>query len=147
MGDRITTREQLTLVGLGLRTSNAAELAGAGKIAAAWNAFFDRQMQAQIPNQVHATATYVAFYDYQGEHRADYSYLVGAAVRAGTSAPEGMVRVEIPASRYVVFEAATPKEVPAVWHRIGSAGLHRAYTGDLEVYRLHQKVEIYVAVT
>jgi hypothetical protein len=89
MGERITTREQLTLVGMGLRTSNAAEVAGAGKIAAAWKAFVDGHVQAQIPNQVHATATYVAYYDFQGEQRGDYSYLVGAAVLRGGDAGRG----------------------------------------------------------
>src|SRR5258706_9625525 len=125
MSERITLREQLTLAGLELRTSNAAELAGAGKIAAAWKAFVDGHMQAQIPNQVHATATYAAYYGYQKEQPGDYSYLLGAAVRSRTSAPAGMVCIVVPASKYVVFEAATPAEVPAVWQRICSAGLHR----------------------
>lgn len=147
MSGRITTREKLTLVGLGLRTSTAAELAGAGKITAAWSAFTDGHVQTRITNQVHATATYVAYYDYAGEDKGEYSYLLGAAVRNGTPAPEGMVSVVIPASKYVVFEAATPAEVAAVWQQIRAAGLRRAYTGDLEVYRPHQKVEIFVAIT
>ncbi len=146
MSNRVTSREQLTLVGLGLRTNNAAELTDAAKIGPAWKAFVDGHVQAHIANQVHSTATYVAYYDYQKDEKGDYSFLLGAAVRDGTPVPEGMIKVVIPASKYAVFEVATPAEIPAAWRQIWEAGLHRTYTGDLEVYRKNQGIEIYVAI-
>ena len=146
MSDRIATRQQLTLVGLGLRTNDAAELAGFGKIAAAWRAFVEEKVQARIPNQVHATATYVAYYDYEGAQKENYSYLLGAAVRDGTPAPEGMTCLVVPAAKYLVVEVLSAAEVPAAWRGIADAGLHRTFTTDLECHRHRQKVEIYVAV-
>ena len=146
MSDRITLREPLTLVGLGLRTNNAAEVSGTGKIAAAWKAFVNERVQERIPNQVHATATYAAYYNYASEQKGDYSFLLGAAVRDGTPAPAGMVSIVIPASKYAVFTAATPADVAATWKRIWEAKLRRTYTGDLEVYRQGCETEIYVAI-
>jgi predicted transcriptional regulator YdeE len=146
MSDRTTLREQLTLVGLGLRTNNAAEMSGTGKIAAAWTAFIDEHVQKRIVNQVHATATYAAYYDYASDEKGDYSFVLGAAVRDGTPAPSGMVSVVIPASKYAVFTAATPADVRATWERIWVAKLRRAYTGDLEVYRQGCEIDIYVAI-
>jgi predicted transcriptional regulator YdeE len=145
--DRIAIRDPLTVIGLGLRINHAAQAQGGEKIAAVWRAFTEGRVRERIANQVHATAIYLAYHDYEKKDEGDCSILLGAAVRDRTPAPPGLEVVVIPAARFAVFEVATQAEVPGAWQRIWSAGLRRTYTGDFEVYRLNQPIEICVAVT
>jgi len=84
---------------------------------------------------------YAVYSDYASDHNGEYTFVIGAMVKNGTTPPAGMVATHIPAGQYAVMtsdKGPLPKVVPETWQAIWKmeeAGkLKRAYQADFEIY-------------
>ena len=89
----------------------------------------------------------------------EYSFLVGAMVKDGTTPPAEMVLKRVPAGKYAVFTSDMgpfAKVVPAAWQKIfqleDEGKLRRSYHADFEVYDQRSQdpqnaqIDIYIGV-
>jgi predicted transcriptional regulator YdeE len=98
--------------------------------------------------------------DYEGDKDGEYSFMIGARVKAAMGIPAGMMARKVPAGHYAVFTSErgpVEKVVVETWQKIWSAtnaelGGQRAYSTDFEIYDerardpKNAQVDIYVAV-
>ncbi len=129
-----TQKQELTIVGIKCRTSNAPE-AGPIDIPKLWARFYSENITAQIPNK--ASSDVIALYcDYEGDFTKPYSILIGCPVNAIDTIPEGLASKTIPAGSYALFSATGqhPQTLIETWGKIWKTDLKRSYTGDFEVY-------------
>lgn len=152
------TEQAFDVIGIAARTTNAAEFQGRGIILRLWQRFIQDRIASKIPNRLDSDIL-ALYYDYASDKDGEYSFLIGARVKAGTEVPEGMVVVRVPASGYAVFttqKGAVPKVVIDVWQKIWqleeSGELKRAYRIDYQQYDersynpLDAKIDIYISV-
>jgi predicted transcriptional regulator YdeE len=93
-------------------------------------------MIAQIPERIDS-AVVAVYTDYASDQEGEYTFVIGARVRASEEAPAGMVAKIVPAGRYAVFvseRGPVGNVVMKTWQRIWAAGIDRAYRADYEVY-------------
>lgn len=135
-------QDAFTVVGVTVRTNNAAEANGQGKIPELWQGAMENGTLQTIPNQV-GDGFVVVYSGYASDNTGDYDYTLGVKVSsAPEKAPEGMVVRKVEAGKYAVIEseAGPPQEViPALWQHIAAMtpaqlGGTRAYKTDFEVY-------------
>jgi predicted transcriptional regulator YdeE len=138
---KIENQESFTVVGLTVRTNNAAEAGGQGQIPALWqNAMTNGQLE-QIPNRV-GEGYVVVYSDFATDHGGEYNYTLGVRVSSADNLPAGMVKRTVAAGKYAIFqsEQGAPQDViPALWQHINSLspqqmGGDRAYQTDFETY-------------
>lgn len=138
---KIDNQESFTVVGLTVRTNNAAEAGGQGQIPGLWqNAMSSGELE-QIPNRV-GEGYVVVYSDYAGGNTDDYNYTLGVRVSSADNPPAGMVKRTVAAGKYAIFqsEQGAPQDViPALWQHINSLspqqmGGERAYQTDFETY-------------
>lgn len=138
---KIENQESFTVVGLTVRTNNAAEAGGQGQIPALWqNAMTNGQLE-QIPNRV-GEGYVVVYSDFATDHGGEYNYTLGFRVSSADNVPAGMVKRTVAAGKYAIFqsEQGAPQDViPALWQHINSLspqqmGGDRAYQTDFETY-------------
>ena len=138
---KIDNQESFTVVGLTVRTNNAAEAGGEGQIPGLWqNAMSSGELE-QIPNRV-GEGYIVVYSDYAGGSTGDYNYTLGVRVSSADNVPAGMVKRTVVAGKYGIFqsEQGAPQDViPALWQHINSLspqqmGGDRAYQTDFETY-------------
>ena len=129
-----------TVIGIEGRTTNAREAAGRGIIPGMWQRFFGEGILQEIPGRVGANICAV-YFDYASDHNGEYSFLIGAKVKNGTSPPRNMVVKRIQGGEYAVITSGKgplPKVVPAAWQKIfaleDEGKLKRAYQTDFELY-------------
>ena len=129
-----------TVIGIEVRTDNAKESTTNGIIPKQWQKFFSEGMVGQIQSKT-GSNLYAVYTDYASDHNGEYTYVVGAAVKDGTSAPNGMVVKQVATGQYAVFTTEVgpfAKIVPAGWQRIlkleDEGKLKRAYKTDFEIY-------------
>jgi predicted transcriptional regulator YdeE len=147
-----------TIIGIAARTDNAKESTAKGIIPKQWQKFVSEGMSAKIPDTT-GPNLYAAYADYASDHNGEYTYVVGAAVKDGTPAPNGMVVKQVPAGQYAVFTTEVgpfAKVVPAAWQRIfkleDEGKLKRAYKTDFEIYDQraqnpqNAQIDIYVGI-
>jgi predicted transcriptional regulator YdeE len=141
MTPRIVQQKGFTVVGIAMRTSNAAQITPESPIGKQWERLFKEGVLAAIPNKLDGTI--VALYtEYASDKDGEYSYVLGARVRKVESIPEGMVAKSVPAGRYAVFTSPSgpvQKVVVETWQRVwatpkSALGGDRAYKADFEVY-------------
>ena len=139
-----------TVIGFAGRTTNAAEAAGKSVIGPTTGRFMSEG--AKIPGVVDKNTSYAVYTSYESDFNGAYDYVRGYAVKQGTSAPDGMRSVSIPAANYLVFDApgSSMQDVISTWSRIwkyfsGSAPKQRAYTADFEKYG-EDGLKVYIAV-
>lgn len=142
------------VIGIAARTSNKAEMNGAGVIGALWQRFFSEKILERIPNKVGNDI--VALYtDCASDKDGEYTIIIGAQVSSTDNVPAGYVECHVPAEMRKVFvaELGDPSHVVlAAWQGIWSledAGkLIRSYRVDYEFYDMSGKnpVEIHVGV-
>ena len=141
MNPKVVQQAAFTVVGIAVRTSNAAEMTADGAIGKEWGRFMQEGVLGKIPNK--ADKNIVAVYtDYASDKDGEYTYLLGARVTSDSDVPAGMVAKKIPAGRYAVFtseKGPAPKVVAEVWRRIWAQpksvpGGDRAYKADFEIY-------------
>jgi predicted transcriptional regulator YdeE len=84
------------VIGVAARTSNAREMTGKGIIGEQWGRFLQENLLSQIPNKMDS-AIVAVYTDYASDQDAEYTFVIGARVRAGTEAPTDMVATTVPA--------------------------------------------------
>jgi predicted transcriptional regulator YdeE len=132
----MTTVDEVRVIGIEARTSNAKEMTAEGVIGNLWARLNREGFLTRIPNK--ADSAIVALYtDYESDKDGAYSFLLGARVSSAANVPEGMVARKIPAGRYAVFtseKGPAQRVVFETWKRIWGAPLDRTYKTDFEVY-------------
>lgn len=140
------------VIGISLRADNTDPAVGE-KIGAHWQRFFSDGIAGRIPGR--ADEAFIAVYtDYEGDETKPYSLIVGCRVEGDASAPDGMVKVHVPAQSYAMTTAKGPMPgaVVEAWQAIWNSELKRAFTADFEVYDQraadpsNAEVDIYTAV-
>jgi predicted transcriptional regulator YdeE len=124
------------VIGIAARTSNAREMTGEGSIGKQWGRFMQESLLGQIPNR-EDSAIVAVYTDYASDQDGEYTFVIGARVRAGAETPAGMVMKIVPAGRYGVFvseRGPVGEVVMKTWQRIWADGIDRAYGVDYEVY-------------
>lgn len=138
---KTVTVDAFDVIGIKCRTSNANEASGKGCIGQQWGRLMSESLLQKIPGR--ADNNIVAVYtDYASDKDGDYTYILGAKVKPGTTAPSGMVEITVKAGRFAVFtsdKGPVTQVVPANWKRIwelpkSQPGGDRFYQSDFEVY-------------
>ena len=142
-------RPAFSVMGICVRTCNAGQQAQQD-LGALWQRFFAEQIAQRIPTAL-APDLYAVYYDYEHNHQAPYTALLGVAVPATTVATDGLTRVDIPAQHYQVHHTTgeMPQAVVATWQQIWAhdATLPRAYGHDFEHYPPQAQPSVYLSVT
>jgi len=153
-----TNIASFTVIGIEARTTNAKEATPDGIIGKQWQKLFGEGVLDRIPERMDRNV-YAVYSDYTSDHNGEYSFLIAAKVKDGTTPPTGRVAKQVGAGRYAVFTSEKgpfAKVVPAVWQkifRLEDAGtLNRLYLTDFEIYDQRARdpqngqVDIYVGV-
>jgi predicted transcriptional regulator YdeE len=138
---KIEDQPSFIVVGVTIRTNNAAEASGQGKLPQLWEGVMQNGTLEQIPNKA-GEDLFVVYSDYASDHTGDYNYTLGYKVTSASKIPEGMVARTIQAGKYAALDSdqGPPQEViAALWQRINSMtpqqlGGTRAYQSDFETY-------------
>ncbi|MBT2226623.1 GyrI-like domain-containing protein [Nonomuraea sp. NEAU-A123] len=148
----VTERNELTVVGIAVRTSNADEIDPArAKLPVLWQRAGAPGAFAHVPGRVDENL-YAVMTDYESDHHGAYTQIVGIGVRTVPRLPEGMVAVRVPAGTALRVEARgqMPQAIVDAWQQVWkhteSGGTPpRAFTTDLEVHH-PGGADLYVAV-
>ena len=130
-----TKLDELTIVGLAIRTSNDPGKADQD-IPRLWNKFMAENTASRIPNRVGETI-YAIYTDYEGDHTQPYTMVIGCNVSNLDNIPEDFTVKIVPSSTYTKFTAKgdlTKDAVINTWMDIWNTNLNRTYTTDIEIY-------------
>lgn len=140
MNQTAQASEGFRIIGITTRTTNAAEMAGAGKIAALWSEYYFQGKISEIPNPIkpHTVAVY---HDYESDASGPFSLLIGLEVSKQTEAPAGFIALDIPPQKYVTItseQGPMPQVIIEAWQKVWSLTeqkkIDRIYSFDLEIY-------------
>jgi predicted transcriptional regulator YdeE len=151
MKTEFLNKDNMILVGISIRTSNAAEADPAtAKIAKIWENFFANQIFSKVKNQINEQEVMAVYTNYENDYKADYTMFVGHVVSGIQEDFEelGLELIEIPAQKYVQFtteSGAMPNVCVNAWQEIWkmenepNSPLYqqRNYKADLEVYSMN----------
>ncbi|WP_172200700.1 effector binding domain-containing protein [Campylobacter sp. RM16188] len=136
----VELKEGFEICGLKIRTDNASEMNGEGRIADLWREFLNSGYNGT--DEICAV-----YHEYESDLNGSYSLLVGTK-----GSPRGVYeKVIAKAGKYAVFskEGAGENTVIELWREIWeffeNSNLKRAYVTDFEKY-LKDKIEIYVSI-
>jgi predicted transcriptional regulator YdeE len=129
------------VAGILVRTKNAAEANGQGKIGPLWQRFMQQNLARQIPHRADAAFT-VVYCNYASDEKGDYDYLLGARVNSVEHLPAGMSWRQVEPATYAIFlteKGPMPGVLQAEWARIwqmtpADLGGRRAFRTDYEIY-------------
>jgi predicted transcriptional regulator YdeE len=123
-----------------------------------WQKFFEEGILHKIPNKI-GSNIYARYTDYASDRNGEYSFVIGAMVKKGTIAPDGMVLKTVAGGRFAVLnsdQGLLPKIVPGVWREIwkleDEKELRRTYNTDFEIYDQRSQdpqnaqVDLYVGI-
>ncbi|MDC6365538.1 MULTISPECIES: GyrI-like domain-containing protein [Flavobacteriaceae] len=130
-----TKLDELTIVGLAIRTSNDPGKADK-EIPQLWEKFMADNIAHRIPNKVDPTI-YAIYTDYEGDHTQPYTMVIGCNVSNLDNIPEDLTVKIVPSSKYTKFTAKgdlTKDAVINTWMDIWNTDLNRTYTTDIEIY-------------
>jgi predicted transcriptional regulator YdeE len=148
----VTERNELTVVGFAVRTSNSDELDPArAKLPVLWQRAGAPGAFAHVPGRLDENL-YAVLNDYESDHNGAFTQIIGIGVRTVTRLPEGVVAVRVPAGKSLKVEARgqMPQALidawQQVWKHTESGGAPtRAFTTDLEVHH-PAGADLYIAV-
>ena len=157
---KTTLQSPFYVAGFLVRTNNADEASGKGKIGDLWQRFFKENLGAQIPNRADSALT-VVYSEYASDEKGDYNYLLGARVTSTDHLPAGMTFKQVQAGTYAVVPTQVgqmPGVLQETWQRIwkmspNEMGGKRAFATDFEIYDErsanpeHAQVEVHVGMT
>jgi predicted transcriptional regulator YdeE len=140
----IVHRQEIYIVGITARTTNAAEATPqTGIIGKQWQKFFQEAVQQQIPNKLDYNI-YNVYSDYATDRNGEYSFTIGSRVaEPPQQLPPGLVLKTVPAGDYAVItteKGPVANVVIAAWKRVWDLenqkqlGGTRAYKSDYEFY-------------
>ncbi|MBH1990086.1 MAG: AraC family transcriptional regulator [Alphaproteobacteria bacterium] len=139
----IVTQPEMKLVGISIRTSNAAEFnPETAQIGPTVQKYISEGIYNQIANQKNPGTTLCVYTDYESDHTGKFTYFIGAQVDADSDVPEGLSRLTIPAQAYAKFTTdagVMPSVCINAWMDIWKMtpedfGSERAFKADFEVY-------------
>jgi predicted transcriptional regulator YdeE len=142
------------VVGLRTRTTNRIEaVPETAKISPLWRKFYADKVSDLIPLRVPGAPEIVAvYYDYESDHRGQYSLIVGHKVSSLDNVHQGMGGVVVRGGRYLRFpvEGPMPAALIQTWQAIWqffevSHEYERAYSTDYEIHRPND-AEIFIGV-
>jgi predicted transcriptional regulator YdeE len=152
-------QDSFDVAGYSVRTNNAADASGHGKIGPLWQRWFAENLAAKIPSRV-GNDVLAVYSNYASDEKGDYTHTLGARVSGVDKLPEGVTYRKIVAGRYAVFiteNGPVTQVVPAEWQKIWAVpaselGGKRAFLTDFEVYDRraadpqHTQVDIHIGV-
>ena len=146
------------VIGIEVRTNNAHESSADGAIPKQWQRLFMEGVLNRIPERLGQSIVAV-YTNYASDWNGDYTYILGAKVKPGTKAPEGLVSKSVPTGKYVEFTSSPgrPEQVvPEMWKDVWAyfqvpGNPTRAYGADYEIYDdmsdpTNVQVKLYVGV-
>src|SRR5450755_12867 len=95
-------RSEFEVIGIEARTNNTQESTGNGAIPKQWQRLFMEGLLNRIPDRLDQSIVAV-YTKYASDWNGDYTYVLGAKVKRGTKAPEGMVSTNVAAGKYLEF--------------------------------------------
>ncbi|OGO89216.1 MAG: transcriptional regulator [Clostridiales bacterium GWF2_38_85] len=153
---------EIQLVGVAIRTNNKAESDPfMSKIGIIVQRYFRESLSEKIVNRKSPGKTFCVYADYEGDHRGDYTYLIGEEVTSCGGLPDGFITFTIPTQSYIKFTngpGPMPKVCIQVWEEVwslssASLGGERNYRADFEIYderaedSSHTELDVYVGVS
>ena len=129
------------VAGYALRTNNADEISGHGKIGELWRRFVQQNLGSTIPHRTDSSM--IALYsDYSSNEKGEFTYLLGARVSSVRGLSAKLSYRKIAPGEYVVFTTrlgpvveVLPEEWNTIWKcRPDQLGGGRAFITDYEVY-------------
>jgi len=146
------------VIGIEARTNNSQESSAEGAIPKQWQRLFMENLLNHVPDKLDQSIVAV-YTNYASDWNGDYTYILGAKVKPGAKAPDGMVSKSIPAGKYVEFvsKRGRPEQVvPEMWKEVWAyfqipGNPSRAYGRDYEIYDdlsdpTNMQVRLYVGV-
>jgi predicted transcriptional regulator YdeE len=146
--------EGFSVIGIGVRTTNQDEAAGSGRIGALWRRFHMERVAERVPERLDDDEVLAVYSGYESDETGAYDLVVGMRVPAGATAPEGLVRVDVPAATYAEFatrRGPMPDVLVETWARIWPMRARRRFTADFERHARQadpsaSAVQVFVAV-
>ncbi len=155
----MTELAPLSLAGVTVRTSNAAEMGPEAKISGLWAKFWAEEIAGKLGKSAEPPVIYGCYAEYESDVNGAYTLMIGIEQEHRQGNMQDVTTLELPASHYAVFQSRTgplPDIVIETWQRIWKYteehGLERTYTGDFERYDERSanpenaQVDIYIAV-
>jgi predicted transcriptional regulator YdeE len=129
------------VAGYAIRTNNADEMSGRGKIGELWRRFLQRNLSTTIPHRADESLI-VVYSDYSSDEKGEFTYLLGARVSSVRDLPAELSYRKVVPGEYAVFTTRVGPRVEVLqeeWKRIwrcrpGEMGGRRAFITDYEVY-------------
>lgn len=156
MQHQLVKKDETQVVGIQVRTSNQMEMdQTTARIPGLWQKFLRERLMDKMPNRTDTQYIYGVYSDYESEHDAFYSLLVGVEVDTLDNVPDGMIALTIPAAKYSVFTARgrMPDALIETWGHIWQyfseiSEYTRSYTTDFELHDKNKRdqVDIYIAL-
>src|SRR5262249_17230809 len=120
-------KPEIHIIGIACKTSNAPT-DGPVDIPKLWQRFYGEGILHKIPNK--ASQEVIALYcDYEGDHTAPYSIVIGCPVISTDTIPEGMHAKTILGGTFARFQAIGehPASLIATWGAIWQSKIARTY--------------------
>lgn len=141
------------VVGVQVRTVNAAERQpNTAKIPKLWKRYFEEKIEEQIPGRTDPDEIIGVYHNYENDFQGFYTLLIGQRSGFEGPIPGALVRTQVPAQQYLVFEPvpAKPEEIQKVWREVWDyfsqvSPFRRAYSHDFELYR-GKTMQLFLAV-
>jgi predicted transcriptional regulator YdeE len=128
------------IIGIEARTTNAKEATADGAIPAQWQRFFQEGILSKIPGKI-GSNIYALYTDYASDRNDEYSFMIGAMVKDGTTPTPGLVAKHVSGGQFAVFttdQGPLPQVVPGAWQKLwkleDEGKFKRAYKTDFELY-------------
>lgn len=135
MNNKNITLDNITLVGISIRTNNENAQAQ-GDIAKLWEAFLAKNIVDLIPNK-ESNDIYCVYTNYESDHMGDYTTFLGCKVlQIDEKLSDELETLEIPTDNYLKFisEGQLPNCVLQTWQHIWTTDFPRTYKADFDVY-------------
>ena len=147
-------RDEITIVGIKLneKTSNIDNRSQLD-IGNLWERFEKENITSQIPTKKNNDIVAV-YFDYDGDYREPFSYLIGFEVSILEKVPVGLTKITIPQSKYLKFTARgkMPDCISETWQTIWKTKVERAYKYDIERYsekswnKINSEDDIFISI-
>lgn len=125
------------IIGLQVRTGNLNGQSGKD-LAALWGKFMGEKLWEKIPNQADFNTLYCLYTDYESDFMGAYTAMLGCPVASLKSVPKEFIGRKFEATQAEVFSVNGPLPdcIVKCWEEIWQSKRQRAYTVDIEEYKL-----------
>ena len=155
MEQRTTKKTAFSVIGIACRTTNVDNKVQED-LPPLWERFMNEDLITKIPKRINE-GIYCVYTNYERDEHSEYTTIVGAQsiLEANAPLPEGMVRCDIPASKYLCLpvKGDYPESLICTWEWVWQqSNLPRRYTADFEYYPegmikpREPKLDVYIAV-